>query len=598
LKKWKELFAILSKNWFAITIFELLFKLISFTIFVPMLHGLLVGIMNLTGYPYLTRENVLHFLTNLITLVSIVILLLFLTFYSMIDISAVILLQEQSYRGQKADLIATLVLSVKNAAKLLRRKNFRAALLLLFQLPFLDMGIAIGYLHTAAIPDSIQEYLRSYWYLIVLLLLVYFALELWMLRWLYAFHYFTLDGCTFDEARERSASLSRRNRKKDLLVLIGIQVFCYLLCRLFLLFGVSVFAVISQICEWLELAHIVSVSIIWMVVLTVLAIAFAFGTPISYIGISVMFYSRKKQEDASPDLAKPKLYQPSALTRHLFFCGKILLIAASLLCGGLYAYGLSSGRIKLQVESLKIMEVTAHRGASMQYPENTMAAFEGAVELGADWIELDVQQSKDGQLFVMHDWSFKRTTGVDRYSWEMTWDEIKELDAGSFFDESFAGEPIPLLSEVIEFARENDIRLNIELKPSSHDVDLEAHLVELLRQMEFEERCVVTSQQYDVLEEIKEIDPEISTVYVMSIAYGNLSRLTAADSFSVEYSNVSKRMVSRVHNAGKELFVWTVNSRSHIRRLMKLNVDNVITDDVSLARECVFGDNPSAAIIQ
>jgi glycerophosphoryl diester phosphodiesterase len=554
--------------------------------------------MNLTGYHYLTKENILHFLTNPITIASIVVLLLFMTFYSMIDISAVILLLDQSRHGQKADLLATLVSAVRNAAKVLHRKNFATALLILFLLPFLNMGIAAGYLSSITLPDFVLDFIHSYWYLDVLLVLFYLVLELLLLRWLYAFHYFTLEDCSFREARKRSAALSRRYWKQDLLVLLGIQAFCYLIYRLFLLFGVSVFAVISQLCSWLELAHIVSVSIVWMVVLTVLAIAFAFGTPISYACISVLFYYRKEQCGEMVFPARAKLYQPSEKVRRLFFHGKVILIITSVLCGGLYAYGLSSGRIKLQVESLKTMEVTAHRGASKQYPENTMAAFEGAVELGADWIELDIQQSKDGELFVMHDRNFRRTTGVNKYSWELTWDEISELDAGSFFDESFAGEHIPLLSEVIEFAKEKDIRLNIELKPSSYDVDLEAHLVELIHEMDFTDRCVVTSQKYDVLEQIKELDPEIKTVYVMSIAYGNLNRLTAADSFSVEFSNVSKRMVSRVHNAGKELFVWTVNSRSKIRRLMELNVDNVITDDVSVARECVFGDNPGAAIIQ
>ena len=126
------------------------------------------------------------------------------------------------------------------------------------------------------------------------------------------------------------------------------------------------------------------------------------------------------------------------------------------------------------------MEVTAHRGASRFFPENTMAAFQGALEAGADWIELDVHESKDGQIFVMHDKSFKRTTGVNALAWTLTYDEIAELDAGSFFSKNFEGERIPLLSEAIEFAIENDIRLNIEIKPSSGEPDLEERLVDLI----------------------------------------------------------------------------------------------------------------------
>ena len=91
-----------------------------------------------------------------------------------------------------------------------------------------------------------------------------------------------------------------------------------------------------------------------------------------------------------------------------------------------------------------------------------MRAFEGAREMGADWIELDVQQSRDGQIIVMHDTNFRRTAGVDANTWELTYEEILELDVGSFFDAAYAGEKVPLLSEAAQFAKENGIKLNKE----------------------------------------------------------------------------------------------------------------------------------------
>ena len=147
-----------------------------------------------------------------------------------------------------------------------------------------------------------------------------------------------------------------------------------------------------------------------------------------------------------------------------------------------------------------------------------MVAFREAKNLGANWIELDVQMTKDNQLIVIHDSSFKRTTGVDKNTWELTLEEVKELDAGSFKDKKFQGEKIPTLEEVIIFAKENNIKLNIELKPTGREENFEETVIDLINKYNFKNDCVITSQIYEVLEKVKKYDKTIETVYVMSLA--------------------------------------------------------------------------------
>ena len=251
-------------------------------------------------------------------------------------------------------------------------------------------------------------------------------------------------------------------------------------------------------------------------------------------------------------------------------------------------YGLYNNKINIQAEYVRTMAVTAHRGASRNYPENTMAAFKGAKKLGAGWIELDVQQSRDGMIFVMHDTNFKRTTGVNKNTWEMDYKEISRLDAGSFFNSSFAGEKVPLLSEVIAFAKKNKIKLNIELKPSGHEREFEQKVADIIEAEDFYNNCVITSQVYEVLENVKAYNENIQTVYVMSLAYGDINQLKAADHFSIEATSITEKIVSDVHNAGKEIYAWTVNTEESINNMIILNVDNIITDDITLAKECIF----------
>ena len=270
----------------------------------------------------------------------------------------------------------------------------------------------------------------------------------------------------------------------------------------------------------------------------------------------------------------------------------------AVVCCCFYLYGIYNHKVNVQIEYVRTMEVTAHRGASVRYPENTMAAFQGAKELGADWIELDVQQSRDGQIFVMHDTNFVRTAGIDRNTWEMDYDEIRNLDVGSFFDSRFAGERVPLLSEVIAFAKENGIKLNIEMKPTGHEHEFEQKVAEIIETEKFVDQCAVTSQVYDVLEKMKSCDSRLQTVYVMSIAYGDINAFTAADHFSIEASNVTEKLVSDVHNAGKEIYVWTVNTEASINRMIDLNVDNIITDDITLAKECIYLSKTSDVVLE
>ena len=225
-----------------------------------------------------------------------------------------------------------------------------------------------------------------------------------------------------------------------------------------------------------------------------------------------------------------------------------------------------------------------------------MSAFVGAKEYGADWVELDVQQTLDKQLVVLHDTNLKRTTGVNKNTWEATYDEIKDLDAGSFFDKSFNGERIPLLSTVIEYAKKNNLKLNIELKPTGNEIDFEKEVIDLINKYNFKNNCVVTSQVYEVLENVKKYDNSIKTVYVMSLAYGNIIDLEYADSFSIEASSINKTLVNQIHGVGKEIYAWTVNTKENINKMININVDNIITDNITLAKNEIYVSKTSNVI--
>jgi glycerophosphoryl diester phosphodiesterase len=219
---------------------------------------------------------------------------------------------------------------------------------------------------------------------------------------------------------------------------------------------------------------------------------------------------------------------------------------------------------------------TAHRGSSAVAPENTMSAILQAIEDGADYAEIDVQETADGHLVVIHDEDFMRLTGDPRKVYDLTLAEYEGIDAGTWFSDSFAGEPVPSLDAVIEACR-NKIKLNIELKVTSGESQLAERVVALLHEKDFVEQSVVTSLDFNSLQRVRAVDPDIQVGFIIFQTLGNPERLEV-DFFSMGTRFARRDVVVACQNAGKEVHVWTINDRATMGRFIDLGVDNIITD--------------------
>ena len=230
--------------------------------------------------------------------------------------------------------------------------------------------------------------------------------------------------------------------------------------------------------------------------------------------------------------------------------------------------------------------IMAHRGFSAKAPENTIPAFQMCVDNRISAAELDVQMLADGTVVVLHDDNLKRTAGLNKNVWEVTYDEIKDLDNGSFFDPSFAGTPIPTFDEVMRLAsqRDNKLYLNIEIKRNGHDDGIVENVIAIIREYDYIDYCDVTSQDYETLEEVRRVDPEILTAYTSAIGIGDLDTLDAADIISIQETFATYENIDRIHRAGKRVFVWTVNEEDTMKTLISLNVDAILTNDPALCR--------------
>jgi glycerophosphoryl diester phosphodiesterase len=233
--------------------------------------------------------------------------------------------------------------------------------------------------------------------------------------------------------------------------------------------------------------------------------------------------------------------------------------------------------------------IFAHRGASAHAPENTMAAFELALEQGADGIELDVKLSADGEVVVIHDPTVERTTGGHGRVRDLTLADLRSLDAGSSFSAGFQGEKIPTLEEVFEAVGRRTF-INVELTNYNTPRD---HLVEsvcmLVKKFGMQKRVLFSSFLPANLSTARNYLPDVPTGL---LALSGILRLWPR-SFGFAFGryealhpnlrNASQQQIYFVHRLNRRVHVWTVNEESDLRRLFRWGVDGVFTDDPRLA---------------
>jgi len=232
------------------------------------------------------------------------------------------------------------------------------------------------------------------------------------------------------------------------------------------------------------------------------------------------------------------------------------------------------------------VKIIAHRGASGYAPENTLASFRHALKLGAAAIELDVQQTKDGRLAVIHDLDLKRTAGLRKSLGAATSAELASLDAGSWFDPKFSGEKIPMLDQVLKLcdAGGRKIELHLEIKQGKKPYPgIEAKVLELLSSKgDWLKRTVISSFDHPTLRRARDLSSKARLGYLVGTT-GKSAALEEAAQLRCESMQLSRRQadaawIGGIHNNGMKALVYTINEAAELRRLAALGVDGVFSN--------------------
>ena len=223
----------------------------------------------------------------------------------------------------------------------------------------------------------------------------------------------------------------------------------------------------------------------------------------------------------------------------------------------------------------------AHRGASALAPENTLASFEKAIELGFDYIEIDVRLSKDKQLVVIHDANVMRTTDGEGLIEDLTVKEIKKLDAGSWFSPAYAGERIPLLNEVLKEVS-GKTGIIIEMKSPENQPGMTEILANMLNSFKPDNEIKVQSFHINEIKKFHQLAPEIPAGLLLS-KHLDLFHLASYREFasflSVHHLLLSKSFINQAELFGYEIYSWTISKQYQFADMQRLGVHGIISDD-------------------
>lgn len=562
------------KKFISVLKFSMIYRFIMQLLITPLI--LYVGklLLNYHKVQFMSTDTIIRLLSKPSVWIFIIVSLGAIMFLLMIELSSVIVLSE--YDDVKASLIP---FSLNKIAWTLKPKNLIYLPILMIVLLGFHFGMTTMITDTLFVPEFIMDtiiktpiYMIIYTIVSVVAFVVAFHL-------VFLFHNLFIAETSFKEAVFDSIKMVRGNRINFIISSIKLGIRVSITFIVFYALALFTCGLIIYITPPFATFNAVSLSTLFIVNRILLFIILN-----SVTAINVMFLTNKYHEYKGATLRFHSVITHQNMRSFSYQKTIIfILMIVTLLIQGYGAY-----QITLTFDNPEFLEhkiyITSHRGNSSVAPENTIAAIRAAKKDRADSAEIDVQLTSDGSVVVIHDFKLSRLANDPRTVIDLTLAQIKELEVGSWFSQEFAGEKIPTLNEVIEESG-HSIKLNIELKPTDDETNLAIAVIDILKEYDYFDHVVISSLNKRALSEVKKLNSSLKVGYIIPLAIGQFDFEDDIDFYSLEMSFVNKSLVEKLKNQNKEIHVWTVNSESDLKKMQRLQVDNIITDNPVLAKK-------------
>ncbi|OQR54766.1 glycerophosphoryl diester phosphodiesterase membrane domain-containing protein [Bacillus sp. CDB3] len=558
--------------------FQLVYKLLAAIVFIPLFGIIFNKLLYFGGYANATNDELLAFLKTPYGIFAIVILSLLALFLIFTEFAVLIIISYFAHKRQKVKLRPILYKTVTYLPTLFTYCLPGFILYAVVLLPLLNMGYETALIPQIQIPNFITGELfkttmgQVGYY-------TFFAVVAYLnLRWIFVLPIVVLEQKPFRTAARKSAALVKESFFKVLFFLVGFFISIgivyvvfwgiYLLC----LWGVYEFTNPKGTFALLAESTM-------SVFLTSTLYLFSFiVTPFYIMAITRLYLQKVPVEDVlleeGLDYSKSKADKCFFQKHRWKFIG--VYIVGIIIAGMVVAF-----IVTFISNSYKEPIIMAHRGYISKGVENTKEAVQGAIDAKADYAEIDVLQTKDGELAVIHDLKLKRLANENVHVSDLTMDELRKL---TLSQDGLSG-GISTLDEIIKLSK-NKIKLNIEVKLHGNEKDFVNKVLKTIKDNDFEKQCVIQTLHYPLIKEFKRANPDIKVGYILYASRANLKNVKA-DFYVAEEYMLNKKLVKEARKLNKPIYVWTVNDMESLKAYYKLNVDGIITDYPEDARETI-----------
>jgi glycerophosphoryl diester phosphodiesterase len=595
-----QLFHTITFNIQPLMYFEFLYRMIGLFIVFPFFTVLFYLSIPLAGYEYVTNLQIVDYVLKPTTILILVVMLIVLGIYVVIEMCFLNVLFHFSLIKEKVtlkDLVGIGTMTVLRLAKRYKVMVIVPAIIIFVTIELAHISQLATFLK---IPDYAFDYLRSLsWFPYLLALSVPVFIVLFQ-QSMYTNHLMIFDHVSLRGVLRDQRTMLKGSRIRVAIEFVLLNVLLNII--FFFFYGLSIMLVAGFIAltrgQTVVLAYLLTALHSIYVIIGFVSTMLLF--PINFALISVWFHEKKigdfrKVFDLPHAFRRIKLpFRPKVLKRTIVFFAFVLVLVNGVT---VYAW-INEARVPVQI--LNYPRIIAHRGSSEAAPENTLAAIELGLEEGADAIEFDVRLTKDGVPVLMHDRTLLRTTDVSDviYVKDVTYQELTELDAGSWHSQEYVGERVPTLEEAL-LLTQGRAKAYVELKVES-DV-LEAEVIRLIETYDMMEEVNLLSFKSRQLRRIKALNDEVETTLLMSAFLGDVSVLVDYGhvdhfGFDVRFALDNQSIIRRLQEENRTVYVYTANTSAYIERVTELGVDGIITDRVITAREASYGMKVSAGL--
>ena len=570
-------------GWHPMLAVYVVFLLGSIAILTPLTTLSVQGIVSLSGQEALSDTDIAHFLLSPLGAVTGIALATLTLTFALLGYAALLIPAHAIQNDERSSLTKTFTQLAKHTPVLLRLSRRIITRYLILALPFLAViGATYWFLLSE---NDINYYLAEHppefigAVAIAAITLLLFGIS-WIkitVSWFFSIPLILFSQKSSHEAKTLSEQHSLGHKKAITtglaLWLFGSPLLSFLLTLPIVLLG-----------SWLipQLAHRLPMLALALGISMLLNAIISFS--VGFISLSLLaHYNIRLFKELGLDASCSGACADQLSTHHHIFQvssrdWKVISAAVlAVLCmGGVSFYMIQ--KLPLKDDTL----VIAHRGASKMAPENTLAAIKKAVELKADWVEIDVQETADGKVIVYHDSDFKRLGNNPTNTWNIQSSELNKVDIGSWFSPKFSTENPPSLKEVLQVCKGKS-GLIIELKYYGHDQNLEQKVVDLVEAAGMEDHVMIMSLSYKGVQKIRKIRPHWPIGLLSTVALGDITKLDV-DFLGLNSRAATKSLIKKAHKLGIKVFVWTVDDPIDMSTMASRGADGLITNvpDVAL----------------